>query len=64
MVQIFFPSGKIFLQMVFKQNVKRNNKFDMHLKGAFKPKKKEFFMGDWALLARHIFEIWSFNNMC
>ena len=43
--------------MVFKQNVKRNNKFDMHLKGAFKPKKKEFFMGDWALLARHIFEI-------
>ena len=27
-------------------------------------RKKEFFMGDWALLARHIFEIWSFNNMC
>ena len=27
-------------------------------------RKKDFFMGDWALLARHIFEIWSFNNMC
>ena len=29
--------------MVFKQNVKRNNKFDMHLKGAFKPKKGIFY---------------------
>ena len=39
----FFRQENFFLKMVYKQNVKRNNKFDMHLKGAYKPKKGIFY---------------------